>query len=187
MPKLYYVMNMSLDGFIEDKDGGVSFFPVDDAVFTDQTQLLASTGTFLYGRRLYDTMAVWETDPTLAQASPMMADFASTWQAAEKIVYSTSLKEPYTARTRIERGFEPDTVRDLKSAATSDITIGGPDLAGQAFEAGLVDEIRTYIVPTIVGSGKPGLPATMTSQLELIEEHRFDNGVMRLTYRPATA
>ncbi|MCA0296561.1 MAG: dihydrofolate reductase family protein [Actinobacteria bacterium] len=184
MPKLFYVMNMSLDGYIEDKQGAVDFSPVDDEVFTDQTQLLASTGTFLYGRRLYDTMAVWETNPALAKTSQMTADFAGTWQAAEKIVYSTSLAEPYTAHTRIERRFEPEALRDLKAAATADITIGGPDLAGQAVQAGLVDEILMYVVPIILGGGKPGLPSTMRTRLELIDDRRFGNGVMRLTYRP---
>lgn len=184
MSKLFYVMNMSLDGYVEDKKGGVDFFPVDDDVFTDQTQMLASTGTFLYGRSLYNTMAVWETDPALAKTSQMMADFARTWQAAEKIVFSTSLEVAYTARTRIERRFEPEAVRDLKSASTADITIGGPSLAGQAVQAGLVDEIRMYVVPTILGNGKPGLPSNMSTQLELMDDHRFGNGVIRLTYRP---
>lgn len=184
MAALVYVNNMSLDGFIEDPSGALDFFPVDDEVFRSHTDLLQGTSTFLYGRRLYEAMAVWETDPSLAAQSELLAQFAAAWQAADKIVCSRTLTTVSTARTRIERRFDPATVRELKAMADGPIIIGGADLAAQALDAGLVDECLLYVLPVVLGGGKPALPTASGVDLELIDEHRFGNGVMRLRYRP---
>jgi dihydrofolate reductase len=184
MAKLIYVTNVSLDGYIEDERGAFDFGPVDAEVFRSHTDLLQSAGTFLYGRRLYENMAAWETDATLAAQSDLMAEFATAWQSASKLVYSTTLGAVSTANTRLERHFDPAAVRELKAAASSDITIGGANLASQAFQAGLVDECQLYVWPTVLGGGKPGLPTGMRADLELIDERRFGNGVVLLRYRP---
>jgi dihydrofolate reductase len=184
--RLIYVNNVSLDGYIEDERGAFDFGPLDDDVLASYNDLLRPVGTFLYGRRLYETMAPWETDPALAAQSDVMADFATVWQAASKVVYSTTLAGVQTARTRLEHRFDPAPVRDLKASATRDLTVGGADLAAQAFKAGLVDECRLYVWPVIVGGGKPGLPSGYRGELELLDERRFGNGVMDLRYRVLT-
>jgi dihydrofolate reductase len=184
MTKLIYVTNMSVDGYIEDEHGSVDFFPVDAGVFRSHTDLLQSAGTFLYGRRLYEMMAVWETDATLAAQSDLMAEFATAWQTATKVVYSTTLTAASTANTRIERQFDPTAVRELKAGAGSDITIGGANLASQALQSGLVDECHLYVLPISLGRGKPALPTGARVDLELIDECRFGNGVVLLRYRP---
>jgi dihydrofolate reductase len=183
MGKLIYVTNVSLDGYIEDESGSIDWFPIGDEVFAFHTELLRSAGTFLYGRRLYEAMAVWETDPGLAARSDLMASFASAWQAASKVVYSTTLTAVSTAATRLESRFDPAAVRELKATAGSDLTVGGANLAAQAFKAGLVDECRLVILPIVLGGGKPGLPTGMRAELELLDEHRFRNGVVHLRYR----
>jgi dihydrofolate reductase len=183
MGKLIYVTNVSLDGYIEDERGGIDWFPIGDEVFAFHTELLRSVGTFLYGRRLYEAMAVWETDGTLAGRSDLMADFANAWQAASKVVYSTTLATVSTADTRLERRFDPAAVRELKATTGSDLTVGGADLAAQAFRAGLVDECRLVILPVVLGGGKPGLPAGVRAELDLVDERRFGNGVVHLRYR----
>ena len=184
MAKLIYVTNVSLDGYIEDEHGGINWFPPGDEVFASYTDLLRSVGTFLYGRRLYETMAVWETDAALAAQSDLTADFASAWRAASKIVYSATLPATSTADTRLERRFDPAAVHELKATAGSDLTVGGANLAAQAFQAGLVDECQLFVLPVVLGGGKPGLPAGLRADLELLDEHRFRNGVLRLSYRP---
>ena len=184
MTKLIYVTNVSVDGYIEDERGGIDFFPVDAEVFLSHTNLLRSAGTFLYGRRHYEAMAVWETDATLAAQSDPMADFATAWRTANKVVYSTTLTAASTASTRIERHFDPTAVRELKAAASSDITVGGANLASQAFKAELVDECLLYVWPTVLGGGKPALATDARADLELIDERRFGNGVVLLRYRP---
>ncbi|MER7888512.1 dihydrofolate reductase family protein [Micromonospora sp. NPDC094482] len=183
MAKLIYVTNVSIDGYIEDQSGGFNWFPRDDEVFTFTTNLLQSVGTFLYGRRLYEMMAVWETDPALAAQSGLMADFASAWQAANKVVYSTTLTAVSTAATSVERRFDPAAVHQLKATAGSDITIGGANLAAQAMRAGLVDECQLLVWPTAVGGGKPGLPTGVRTDFALLDERRFRNGVVHLRYR----
>lgn len=186
--KLVYPINVSLDGYIEDEHGAFAFFPIDEEVFAAHTELIGTFGTLLYGRRLYESMAVWETNADLAAQSPAFAEFSTVWQAPEKIVYSRSLQTPSTARTRIERQFDPDVVRNLKATADRDIAIGGADLASQALEAGLVDEIQLYVVPAIVGGGKPGLPEHARTNLELLHAGPLGrNGVVLLRYRPQTA
>jgi dihydrofolate reductase len=184
MAKLMYVTNVSLDGYIEDERGRFDWSPMDDELFVLYTDLLRSVGTFLYGRRLYESMAVWETDPALAAGSDLMADFASAWQAAGKVVYSTTLAAVSTADTRLERRFDPAAVHELKATVGSDLTVGGANLATQAFKAGLVDECQLFVWPIVVGGGKPGLPTGMRTDLELLEERRFRNGVVHLRYRP---
>lgn len=156
MAKLIYATNVSLDGYIEDERGAFDMGLLDDELFASYTDLLRSVGMFLYGRRLYEAMAVWETNAALAAQSDLMADFATAWQAANKVVYSTTLTAVPTAKTRLEHGFDPASVREMKASATSDLTVGGAHLAAQAFKAGLVDECRLYVWPVIIGGGKPG-------------------------------
>lgn len=183
MAELIYVANVSLDGSIEDAHGGLDWTEPTEEVFTFITDLVRPVGTHLYGRRLYETMAVWETDPTLAAESESRAAFADVWRAAGKIVYSTTLGAVPTADTRLERRFEPDAVRDLKSSATRPMTVGGANLAAQAFTAGLVDEVHLFVCPVLVGGGKTAFPGDARVELELEEERRFDRGVVYLRYR----
>jgi dihydrofolate reductase len=183
MAKLIYISNVSVDGYIEDEHGSFDWTEPDDAVFAFITDLVRSVGTYLYGRRLYETMAVWETDPALAAQSELMADFANVWQASDKVVYSTTLEAASTAKTRLERSFDPDSVRGMKASATSDLTVGGANVAAHAFEAGLVDECQLFIWPVLVGGGKPALPSDTRAELELLDERRFSNGVMYVRYR----
>ena len=186
MAKLIYVTNISLDGYIEDERGAIDMGSLDDDVFASYTDLLRSVGTFLYGRRLYESMAVWETDAALAAQSELMADFATAWQAANKVVYSMTLAEVPTTRTHLEHRFDPASVRDMKASAAGDLTVGGAHLAAQAFKAGLVDECRLFVWPVILGGGKPGLPSGNRRDLELLDERRFGNGVVHLRYRVPT-
>ena len=183
MAELIYVSNVSLDGYIEDEHGNFNWTAPDDEVFAFITDLVRPLGTHLYGRRLYDTMAVWETDPALAAESELMADFANLWQAADKVVYSTTLDAVSTAKTRLERNFDPASVRDMKASATSDLTVGGAHLAAHAFKAGLVDECHLFVHPVLVGGGKPALPSGTRADLELLDDRRFSNGVVYLRYR----
>jgi dihydrofolate reductase len=183
MAKLIYVTNLSLDGYIEDRHGAFDIFLPDDDVFAAATGLLRSAGTFLYGRRLYETMAVWETNPALAAQPGLMAGFAAAWQAADKIVYSRTLTGAPTASTRIEPRFDAGAVQRLKAEASGNLTIGGASLAAQALKAGLVDECQLFIWPLALGGGKPGLPADVRTDLELLDERRFANGVVLLRYR----
>lgn len=187
MAKLIYINNMSLDGYFEDWHGAYDFGPMDDDVFMTYTDLLRPIGTFLYGRRLYETMAGWETMPTLAAQSPLTAQFAEVWKALNKIVYSATLTTAPTANTRIERVFDATVVQQLKTDAGSDLAVGGANLAGQAMAAGLVDECILFVWPTTVGEGKPALPTDATYRFELLDEHRFINGTLLLRHRPRPA
>ena len=182
MAKLIYVTNVSLDGYIEDEFGSFDWTEPDDEVFAFINDLVRPVGTFLYGRRLYDTMAVWETDPALAAGSELLADFAAVWQAADKVVYSTTMDVVSTAKTRIERTFDPASVRDLKASAGSDLMVGGAHLAGHAFNAGLVDECQLFVHPVLVGGGKPAFPSDTRADLEPLDHRRLSNGVMYLRY-----
>ena len=184
MAKLIYASNVSLDGYIEDERGVFEWTAPDDEVLAFITDVLRSVGTYLYGRRLYDTMAVWEADPALAAQSDLMGEFANVWQAADKVVYSTTLATVSTSNTRLERHFDPSAVHDLKASATSDLTVGGSNLAAQAFKAGLVDVCHLFIWPVVVGGGKPAMPTETRIDLELLDERRFNNGVVHLRYRP---
>lgn len=182
MAELIYVSNVSLDGFIEDERGDFQWTDPDDEQFAFITDLIRPIGTYLYGRRLYESMAVWETDPALAAQTELYAEFARVWQGADKIVYSTTLGAAATANSRIERAFEPDAVRATKDAAPRDLMIGGAHLADQAFGAGLVDECHLFIAPVVLGRGKPGLPRARV-ELELLDERRFRNGIVYVRHR----
>lgn len=185
MAKLIYIANVSLDGYTEDAQGGFEWTTPTDEVFTFITDLVRPVGTYLYGRRMYETMAVWETDPALAAESELRADFAKVWRAAHKVVYSATLGAVSTAKTRLERRFDPEVVREMKRSAARDLTVGGPTVAAHAFDAGLVDECHLFVSPVLLDEGKPAFPRGAHVQLELQEERRFGNAVyLRYRIRP---
>lgn len=183
MAHLIYSAITSLDGYIEDVDGRFDWAMPDEEVHSFINDLERSVGTFLLGRRMYEIMQVWETDPNLAAESPLLRDYAEIWQTANKIVYSKTLAAVSTRKTRLERVFDPEAVRKLKGTASQDISIGGPELAAHAFHAGLVDECQLFLTPILVGGGKPSLPNDVRLKLELLEERRFGNGMVYLRYR----
>jgi dihydrofolate reductase len=183
MGSLIYSTIGSLDGYIEDGDGKFDWAEPDEEVHRFVNDLERPVGTYLYGRRMYDVMSFWETAHTLAGQTDYSREFAEIWQAAEKVVYSKTLEEPSTNRTRIERDFEPEAVRQLKAAAERDISVGGPDLASQAIRAGLVDEYHLFVAPIVVGGGKRSLPDDVRVELELLDERRFGSGMVYLRYR----
>jgi dihydrofolate reductase len=182
MGSLIYSAITSLDGYIADEHGKFDWGEPDEEVHAFVNDLERSIGIHLYGRRLYEVMTAWETLNTENQPAHIR-DFAEIWQAAEKIVYSRSLESVSTARTRIEREFDPEAVRDLKATADTDLLVGGPDLAAHAFKAGLVDECQPFVAPMIVGGGKRFLPDHLRQELELADERRFANGMVHLRYR----
>jgi dihydrofolate reductase len=183
MARLIYSAIASLDGYIADEDGNFDWAIPDEEVHAFINDLQRPIGTHLYGRRLYETMAGWETDPTLADQSALMRDFAQIWQAADKIVYSRTLEKPITARTEIERVFDPEAVRRTKAESARDLLVGGPELAAHAIKAGLVDEWHLFVVPVVVGGGKRSLPIDVRLKLELLDERRFGSGIVYLRYR----
>ena len=183
MAHLIYTANMSLDGYSEDMDGKFDWTDPSEEVFRFITNLIRADGTHLYGRRMYETLMVWETDPNLAAESPLLRDFAEVWQAADKIVYSKTLEAVSTRKTQIERNFDPEAIRRLKESVEQNIHIGGAELAAQAFRAGLIDECHLFITPIIVGGGKPALPDNVRLELDLLDERRFGSGVVFLRYR----
>jgi len=185
MAKLIYSAITSLDGYVADEDGNFDWAEPDEEVHTFVNDLERSVGTYLYGRRLYEVMVAWET-MNLADQPPFIQDFAGIWQAADKIVFSRTLETVSSARTRIERDFDPEAVRKMKASAGSDITVGGPDLAAQAFKAGLVDECHLFVAPMVVGGGKRSLPDNVRLKLELLDERRFGSGMVYLRYRTRT-
>jgi len=182
MGSLRYFTMMSLDGFIEDANGRFEWAEPDETVHAFVNDLMRDVETLLYGRRMYEVMATWETEPGLAE-EPVGRDFAELWIGADKIVYSTTLEEPWTARTRLERTFDADAARAVVEAANGGIGIGGPALAEHAFAAGLVDEVQVVVAPVLVGSGKPGFPPTVHEQLELVDERRFESGMVFAHFR----
>ena len=183
MAHLIYSAISSLDGYIEDSDGNFDWAAPDEEVHRFINNLERTAGTYLFGRRMYETMMVWETDPNLAGQSPLMRDFAQVWQAADKIVYSRTLEAVSTRKTQIERNFDPEAIRRLKESVEQDIHIGGAELAAQAFRSGLIDECHLFIKPIIVGGGKAALPDNVRLELELLDERRFGNGEVYLRYR----
>jgi dihydrofolate reductase len=183
MAKLIYSVLGSLDGYFEDAHGTFDWAAPDEEVFAFVNELERPIGTYLYGRRMYETMVFWETVSTEADEPAVFWDFAGIWRAAEKIVYSRTLQTPTSARTQIEREFDADAVRRLKLSSTADITVAGGDLAGQAISAGLVDELHLFLGPILIGGGKRILPDNVRAQLELLDERRFTNGVVHLHYR----
>ncbi|MGH9090420.1 MAG: dihydrofolate reductase family protein [Acidimicrobiales bacterium] len=182
MAKLIYSAIASLDGYVADEDGGFGWAEPDHEVHAFVNELVRPAGTHLYGRRMYETMAFWETAHTLPDPPDVVADFTRIWQAAEKVVYSTTLASVSSARTRIERRFDPADVARSKAEATADLTVGGADLAGQAIRAGLVDECHLLLVPVVVGGGTPALPPLARGSLELLRERRFADGTVHLHY-----
>jgi dihydrofolate reductase len=186
MSKLIYTAITSLDGYIEDEGGKFDWAAPDPEVHAFVNDLERPIGTHLYGRRMYETMAVWQTvglEPDGTSTEEL--DFAEVWRALDKVVYSRTLDATWTPRTRLERAFDPEAVRRLKEAADRDISISGPALAEHAFAAGLVDEVHLFVFPVVVGGGKPGLPRGIRTELELLDERRFGNGVVHLGYRKA--
>jgi dihydrofolate reductase len=186
MAKLIYSVITSLDGYVADEDGNFDWSEPDEEVHTFVNDLERPVGTYLYGRRMYEVMVYWETAHTLANQPPFVQEFAEIWQAADKIVYSRTLETGSSARTRIERDFDPEAVRRMKASAGRDISVGGPDLAAQAIKAGLVDEFHLFVSPVVVGGGKQALPNDVQLNLELLDERRFGNGVVHLHYRTKT-
>ena len=183
MAKLIYLMNTSLDGYTEDEHGRFGWgAPEDEEVHSYINQLASPFGTYLYGRRMYETMVYWETAHTVRDQPRFLLEFARRWQAAEKIVYSRTLAEPRSARTRIEREFDPDAVRRLKADAEHDIEVAGPELAAQAIRAGLVDEFLMFVCPVVVGGGKRFFPDGVRLDLDLVGERRFRMGTIVLRY-----
>src|SRR5919198_3752184 len=185
MAKLIYSTITSLDGYVADEDGQFDWAEPDEEVHAFVNDLERPVGTYLYGRRLYEVMVAWET-LALADEPPFVQDFAKIWRATDKIVYSKTLEVVASAKTRIERDFDPDAVRQLKAVAERDITVGGPELAGQAIKAGLVDDLHLFVSPVVVGGGKQSLPDNVRLRLELLDERRFGNGMVHLHYRTRT-
>jgi dihydrofolate reductase len=179
--KLIYSAIASLDGNIEDENGRFDWAEPDPEVHGFVNDLERAVGTYLYGRRLYETMVAWETMP-LAGQPPYIREFAEIWQAKEKIVYSRTLGTASTARTRIERDFDPEAVRQLKGEAARDLAVGGAELAAHAFAARLVDELHLFVAPVVVGGGKKALPAGVRVELDLLDERRFQSGMVHLRY-----
>ena len=184
MAKLIYSAIASADGYVEDADGSFDWAAPDEELLRFVNELERPAGTYLYGRRMYQTMLYWETAHTLPGLPASIQEFTGIWQAAEKIVFSRTLASVSSARTRVERTFDPGVIRQLKSAAEHDISVGGADLAGQAIKAGLVDELRLLLLPVLVGGGKGALPHGIRSELELLDTRRFASGAVYLRYRP---
>ena len=186
MAKLLYSVITSLDGYVADEDGKFDWAAPDEEVHAFVNDLERNVGTYLYGRRIYEVMAFWETAHTLADQPPSIKDYAEIWQAAEKVVYSKTLDKVTTARTRLERDFDPEAVRPMKRRAGHDISVGGPHLAAEAIKAGLVDEYHLFVAPVVVGGGNQALPKHIRVKLELVDERRFGNGTVYLHYRART-
>ena len=183
MAKLIYAANVSLDGYMEDERGNIEWGISDDETYAFWNDFQRPIGAYLYGRRLYETMVYWETASTGGDQPEARREFAQIWRAAEKIVYSRTLQAVSSARTRIEREFNPDAIRRLKESSGADLTIGGPELAGQAMSAGLIDECHLLLNPIVLGGGKRALPDNLRMRLELLGERRFRSGVVHLHYR----
>lgn len=183
MAKLTYIALTSLDGYIEDSDGRFDWAVPDAEVHSFINDIEADTGTHLYGRRMYETMAVWQTVGEATGAPMVEAQYAEVWRAIDKVVYSRTLRETWTPHTRLEQDFDPDVVVRMKDAAAKDISVSGPGLAQHAFRAGIVDEVHLFVFPVVVGGGKRGLPANVRIEFELLDEQRFTNGAVHLHLR----
>jgi dihydrofolate reductase len=185
MPALIYSPTASLDGYVADTEGKWDWSKPDEEVHTFINDLQRELGTHLYGRRLYEVLGAWE-DMDLAHQPSYIADFKEIWRGTDKIVFSRTLDSVSTTKTRLERDFDADTVRQLKATSAHDILVGGPELAAQAMKAGLVDEIHLFLAPVVVGGGKKALPDDLRLDLELLSERRFGNGTVHLHYHTAT-
>ena len=182
MGRLHYAAICSLDGYTVDADGKFDWAAPDEEVHAFVNDLERPVGTYLYGRRMYEVMAYWETASTTGEPAAFR-DFAELWRDADKVVYSTTLERVSTGQTRLERSFDPDAVRQLKESQERDISVGGPTLAAHAIAAGLVDELHLFLTPIVVGGGTPALPAGVRIDLQLLDERRFSSGVVHLHYR----
>lgn len=182
MARLVYSFIVSLDGYVNDREGTFRWAEPDEEVHAAVNEAERPLGTYLYGRRLYETMSAWETEPAFAEHDPVLADYAAIWTAATKIVYSTTLTEPVTRNTRVERVFDPFVVRELKERATADLAVGGPTLAAHALRADLVDDVRLFVVPAVVGGGTRAFPGDVRLDLTLTDERRFANGTVMSQY-----
>jgi dihydrofolate reductase len=182
LTKLIYSAIASLDGYVADAEGNFDWAAPDDELHAFVNDIERPVGTYLYGRRMYETMVFWETAHTLADQPPVVRDFTAIWQAADKVVFSSTLDAVSSAKTRIERGFEPDAIRQLKAQAARAISVGGPHLAAQALGARLVDECHLFLTPVIAGAGTAALPNGLRMNLELLDQRRFTNGVVHLHY-----
>ena len=187
MARLIYSAIASADGYVEDAAGSFDWAAPGEELLCFVNDLERPVGTYLYGRRMYETMLYWETAHTVPGQPSSVREFTGIWQAADKIVFSTTLPSVSTARTRTERNFDPGMIRQLKSSTQHDMTVGGAGLAGQAIRAGLVDELQLFLVPIVVGGGKRALPNGVRSDLELLETRRFASGAVYLRYRPKPA
>lgn len=185
MAKLIYSTITSLDCFVEDSEGGFGWAEPDEEVFSFINQLERPIGTYLYGRRMYETMVYWETASTEPNQSQVEKEFTDIWQAADKIVYSTTLTSATSTKTRIERDFDPNVVAKLKETAQRDVCVGGSNLASQALKARLVDEIHLFLTPILVGTGKRAFPSDFHQPLKLLDEKRFGCGVVFLRFSSA--
>lgn len=183
MARLTYSAISSLDGYVADEDGSFEWAAPDEEVHAFVNDLVRPAGLHLYGRRMYEVMLAWEPPNSFADQPPVMQDFAGIWRAADKVVYSTTLETVSSARTRIERDFDPEVVRRMKASAERDLIVGGPDLAGQALGAGLVDECHLFLAPVVVGGGTRALPGGLRLDLQLFDERRFRSGFVHLHYR----
>ena len=186
MAELIYSAITSLDGYVADEEGNFDWAAPDDEVHAFVNELERPIGTYLYGRRMYEVMRYWETVHTIAGKPSTVRDYAKVWQAADKVVYSKTLQEAATARTRIERDFDPQAIREMKASADRVLSVGGPGLAARAIEAGLVDELLRFVAPIVVGGGTRWLPRGVRIELELGDERRFGGGVVFLRYRTRT-
>jgi len=183
MADLIHAAIASLDGYVADEDGGFEWAAPDEEVHSYVNALERPIGTYLYGRRMYETMVFWETEGDGDDEPAPMHEYAAIWRAADKVVFSRTLAAPSSARTRIEREFDPVAVRALVDAAPRDVAVGGAELAGQALAAGIVDQVHLFVVPFVVGGGTRALPDGVRLGLELLDEHRFGSGVVHLHYR----
>jgi dihydrofolate reductase len=186
MSKLIYLTLASLDGYVADQDGNFDWAEPDEEVHSFVNDLARPVGTYLYGREMYEVMFVWET-LDLADQPPVIQDFAEIWRAADKIVFSRTLESVSSGRTRLKREFDPDAIRGLKEQAEHDFAVAGPGLAAEAIRAGLVDELQLLLAPVIVGGGKPALPEDVRLDLELLDERRFDSGMVYVRYSSIAA
>jgi dihydrofolate reductase len=180
MGRLIYTAIASLDGHVVDADGSFDWAAPDEEVHAFVNDQEREVGTYLLGRRMYEVLVAWES---MDDEAPVMRDYAQIWRSADKLVYSSTLDEVRSARTRLERRFEPGAVRRLVAEAGTDVSIGGPTLAAHAIRAGLVDEFQLYVTPVVVGGGTSWLPDDVRLDLSLVDEHRFANGVVHLRYR----
>jgi dihydrofolate reductase len=183
LARLIYSAIQSVDGYVADRDGRFDWAEPDEELHTFANDLDRAVGTHLYGRRMYEVLVAWETMHEVPNQPAYISDYAAIWRAADKVVYSSTLDAPSSERTRIERSFDPDAVRGMKEDAERDLAIGGPTLAAQAFEAGLVDECQLILAPDVVGGGTRSLPDDVVLRLELLDEQRFTSGFVFLRYR----